>query len=726
MIKSILLITINFFLLSSSIAQQSKLSPLTRIYLGKNINLAKTASTMRALIQVSSGFNEKSLTDLNITIQTKAGNIWSITAPINSINKLNNIPQIACVEASFSAMPLMQDTDWIATKTNLVHQGYNLPMAYLGDGVIIGIIDIGFDYNHPAFKDANGNMKIKKVWEQNKVGNAPNGYNYGNELTTENEIKAAFTDRESDSHGTMVGGIAAGTGIASKQFSNRGMAPNADLVLVALNYGTENFLDDKNTAGPAFVDAIDYIFKYAALQNKPAVINISWGHHAGPHDGTSLLDKAIENLTGIGKILVNAAGNEGKQLLHLQQKLQNDTFYTISNFSRKPTAIENNTVNFWGTKNTDFALQIRVMDTLQNIVAQSNFYSAAGNFNASNTLVFNLDSLTYNLTSTGKNVNNDKPEMFLIYQNTNCKKYYVSFAFTAANTILHAWNCGYEWSKGYPQFLATIQNQAVKTRFLNGDNQFTIGESGSNCKAVITVGSYNSNVNWTNFWGGIKSIDNISQKDTITGFSSRGPTTDDRTKPDITAPGYFVGGPISSFPPFEITDITDTMFVNNKRYDWIMSAGTSFAAPCVAGAVALMLQANRGLTPSKVLSMLKKSARVDVKTGAISAAGNNDWGSGKINVYEAFKLAYATNIPTVLKQSLAVYPNPFTNQLHIKTTENNLIIQVFNMVGQEVYNQILQDESVIQLTHLPIGIYFLKITLNRNQVQLQKIVKILE
>lgn len=718
--KLILLIFFNVILLLSGIAQQNKLSPLTRIYLNKNKSLAKDVITMRALIQIDNLFNQSSLSNLGITVQTKAGNIWSITAPFYAIEKLNDLQGLQYIEASFSAMPLMQDTDWIATKTNLVHQGFNLPMAYKGDGIIVGAIDIGFDYNNPAFFDANGNCRIKRVWEQNKTGNAPAGYNYGNELTTVADYKTAQTDRSTDGHGTMVAGIAAGAGIYGKGTANRGMAPNADLVLVALNYGTETFLDDKNTAGPAFVDAIDYIFKYAASQNKPAVINISWGHHAGPHDGTTLLDKAIQNLTGAGKILVHAAGNEGKQLLHLQQNLQNDTFYTISNFTRKPKPKETNTLNFWGAENTDFAIQMRVLDTLQNQVAQSVFYSASGNLNESNYLYFGNDTLSYTITSSAKNVNNNKPEVFIIYENTNCNKYYVSFAFTSANTILHAWNCGYEWSNGYPQFLANIKNQPTQSNYVMGNNQYTIGESGSNSKASIAVGSYNSNVNWTNFWGGTKSIDAISQKDTITGFSSRGPSTDNRIKPDITAPGYFVGGPMSSFTPLDITDITDTIFLNGTRYDWVMSAGTSFAAPCVAGAIALMLQADRMLTPAKALAMLKNSARVDAKTGAVPT---NNWGWGKINVYEAFKLAYATSIKSIEKPHVLVYPNPFTIQLELDMTEEILGIEIMNMAGQLVYNQ-YNSNKTLELSHLPLSIYVLKIRFANNEVIQQKIVKV--
>ena len=51
---------------------------------------------------------------------------------------------------------------------------------YKGKNVVVGIIDIGFDYNHPSFYDGQGNCRIKRVWEQNKLGTPPTGYNYGN------------------------------------------------------------------------------------------------------------------------------------------------------------------------------------------------------------------------------------------------------------------------------------------------------------------------------------------------------------------------------------------------------------------------------------------------------------------------------------------------------------------------------------------------------------------
>ncbi|MCF8429393.1 MAG: S8 family peptidase, partial [Bacteroidia bacterium] len=678
-----------------------------------------------ALVQVNENILENELKAKGILVQTKAGNIWSVSIPTHVLNDISNIKGIDYLETSLAAKPQMQDTDWIQTKTNLVHQGYNLPTAYKGNGVIVGIIDIGFDYNHPAFYNEQGNCRIVRVWEQNKTGTPPTGYNYGNELTNSTSIKAAITDRISDSHGTMVAGIAAGTRILSKGNANRGMAPNAELVLVGLYYGQETFLDDKNVSAPSFVDAINYIYKYAESVNKPAVINISWGHHGGPHDGTSLLDKAIENLTGAGKILVIAAGNEGKTQLHLQKKLESDTFYTYNYFNRKTLPYENNLTDFWGSPNSDFAVQIRLTDTLQNVVVASNYIYAASNQLTNGVLVNGKDSLTFSFACQAKNINNNKPNIFINYHNTNRAKYFVSYAFTSRNTDLHAWNCGYEWSKGYPLFLANIPGQPVKANYLSGDNKFTIGESGANSNASVAVGSYNSNVAWQNYWGNVKTVDDISQKDTITGFSSRGPTSDNRTKPDITGPGYFVGGPASSLTTFNDADITDTFMVNGKRFDYIMSAGTSFAAPCVAGAIALMLQADHRLTPSKVLNMLKNSARVDAKTGIIPTSGSNNWGWGKINTYEAVKLAFATaiNEQNIVENKTIIYPNPFTNSIQLLNNQESLWVEVYNTSGQVLFSKKILTNESIPLAHLPTGIYLLKAINENGGIQVSKLVK---
>ena len=117
-----------------------------------------------------------------------------------------------------------------------IHNGQYLPHGYDGTGVVVGIIDIGFEYGHPAFYSADGaTYRVKRVWDQNATsGTAPAGYNYGRELTTQSAILAARYSQTDETHGTHVAGIAAGCGGSTTQTAAyRGIAPGADIVLVA-------------------------------------------------------------------------------------------------------------------------------------------------------------------------------------------------------------------------------------------------------------------------------------------------------------------------------------------------------------------------------------------------------------------------------------------------------------------------------------------------------------
>ncbi|MEI7979739.1 MAG: hypothetical protein WCI53_12905, partial [Bacteroidota bacterium] len=135
-----------FFVAMQCIAQQQKMSALTQYYFNSNKYLSKNNGYLKALILVKNNINENNLLNLGVLINTKAGNVWSVKIPYLKIQQLTLINEIDFIEASIAAQPFMRDSDWVETKTNLVHQGFNLPMAYKGKNVVVGIIDIGFDY----------------------------------------------------------------------------------------------------------------------------------------------------------------------------------------------------------------------------------------------------------------------------------------------------------------------------------------------------------------------------------------------------------------------------------------------------------------------------------------------------------------------------------------------------------------------------------------------------
>jgi serine protease AprX len=103
----------------------------------------------------------------------------------------------------------------------------------------------------------------------------------------------------------------------------------------------------------------------------------------------------------------------------------------------------------------------------------------------------------------------------------------------------------------------------------------------------------------------------------LASFSSRGPTKDNRVKPELAAPGVAVMAARAG---------TGNGYVSHS--------GTSMATPFVSGAVALMLDAKPSLTPAQVLEHLRQSA---VDWG--SPGQDIDYGWGRLDAYEAVRLA---------------------------------------------------------------------------------------
>ncbi len=96
-------------------------------------------------------------------------------------------------------------------------------------------------------------------------------------------------------------------------------------------------------------------------------------------------------------------------------------------------------------------------------------------------------------------------------------------------------------------------------------------------------------------------------------FSSRGPTIDDRTKPDIVAPGV---------------NIASASAGSTASYE--SASGTSFATPYVSGLAALLRQKQPAWTQANV--------RADIEGTAfdVGAPGkDDDWGAGLLDGYEA-------------------------------------------------------------------------------------------
>ncbi len=715
--KKPLLFTLLFVCLCGLLQAQSKWSTSSLLWLEK----CQTYQQYHVLAGINDQINESQLESKGIKVKTKAGNIWSLEVPAASLSWLEQQPGVKQLEFGFQAVTRQaQDTN--ANRLSQVYRlqenpGPGINSAYTGKDIIVGIIDIGFQLDHPTFFDTTGtHYRVSRYWnQQDPQGPAPSGFSYGTLFSDKNEM---WQQRDfGHTHGTHVAGIAAGSGYGLNARPYRGVAYEAELVFVNIVYFNDQIPEgarsDYLLANPAIIDGMDYIFRYADSVGKPAVVNLSWGMHTGPHDGTSLFDQAVENLTGPGKLFVGAAGNDGWSALHFSDTLRQDTIGTFAmERFRLSEPDERLWVDSWGSAGTDFQLRLGLADTNGVIQKYGDFFSASLDQIVYDTLVTdNGDSLIYRLACQASFAGNNKPNILCELINKAPLNRVVVFSYTSDSTQLHAWNSGQPDRYTSGNFWKSPRRTDDIPGFKGGDALNTVGENGGTGRKTISVGAYSASSFYVNIHG--ETIFSGTAEGYRAGFSSFGTTPDGRVKPDICAPGVAV---ISAFnrdvtDPGSNRDVVDSSIFRGNSHYWGAASGTSMAAPHAAGIVALMLQARPSLSPEEALYILHRSTDENDRTGALPNAA---WGHGPLIAYKALLLTQAplsTESEELVKWS--VYPNPTQGTVylwHSLTDKGDIQYRLLNLQGQEVVKGIC-PEGELSLD-VSAGLYFLELEVN--------------
>ena len=254
-----------------------------------------------------------------------------------------------------------------------------------GSGVIVGIIDTGCDFKLSNFRKVNKKTRLLSLWDQNgKIGpgkNRPNNYTYGVEYT-ENQLntilnnnvsyKSLGYDIKEGAHGTYVMDIAAGN---SKDGRYKGVAPGASLIFVHLGKPGPDTVDKElKTLGSSnyLYDAVSYIFDKANTadtgEKMPVVINISLGASGGAHDGNSLVETRFDELLKIsGRAIVIAAGNDYLKQLHTSGKVspnkETNIYWTIHQIEKPEPSQMRQELEIWYPKGT--SLNVEIIDPNQ-------------------------------------------------------------------------------------------------------------------------------------------------------------------------------------------------------------------------------------------------------------------------------------------------------------------------------------------------------------------------
>jgi len=468
-----------------------------------------------------------------------------------------------------------------------------------GAGVIIGFVDTGIDVDHPDFAFPNGTTKILYVWDQTTPGRSPTGYDYGFECTSSDIQSGKCPEVDTFGHGTHVAGIAASSGRATGNYS--GVAPGASIIFVKSGYaicnGSSWTFDDAH-----ILDGINYILKKAHQLGRRAVISLSLGGNIGGHDGTDILEQALDSVVKDGTPVVVAAGNQAQDQIHIRGQLSNQKIVTF-NIAAKPQTNDLQ-IDIW------HSIQDEINATLVSPDDHNYSLQTAG---ATSTIIGNL---TVSMTSTSIG----RETYFEISSPT-------ALPTTGWKVVLTAKKI--QSSGIWDSWLDSASCSFPAAIFLPGngyviDPNDTIGIPGT-AHYVITVGAYVTKTTWKGSDGGTYGSD-AYQIGQIAPFSSLGPTRDNRTKPDIAAPGMFIASARSS----QITPGNS----DPDRFHRVL-AGTSMAAPHVAGLIALILQYSPSLSALQIADILRSSAREDLMTGFLPPTGSRIWGFGKADARTA-------------------------------------------------------------------------------------------
>ncbi len=670
----------------TALCGQNKLTAATKRVLAEQTRAASGNQAVRTLVWLS---DDAPLIDNDRRVLAHCGHLCALELPADSVAALSRREDVEMIAVP---RPLRLHNDSVRSKTgvNCIQQGIELPASYDGSGVVVGIVDVGIDFGHLAFRDASGNTRVSRVYMpcRDTGGNVMAGEMElpGTEYAGD-EILDLVTDEKTQSHGTHTSGIAAGSMVNSYG----GMAPGSELVLCDIPLES---LTDENV-----IYSVWYVAQYAKEAGKPCVINLSMGNHDGPHDGTGLMARALDEVAEkTGAIIVVSAGNEGADNLYIHK----DFTATDTVFYSFLTALNgtlDTQVDAWSGDDTPVAVRYSLYSRDRGYLTRTDWLTADTLLNYSaaplhvNGVSGSIDAKLAVNALTGK-------REVLTTAKLQMTDVYLQIGFKGENgKEVDVWSCNGD----------DLKSLGVDS-CMNGNPSCSISDMATG-QNTVSVGSYVSRNRYPLVDGGEHSTTGIVGYRSY--FSSYGVDKRGETHPLVIAPGQMVVSALNRYQEdlsrYVVT--AEEIDSDGSAHWWGAKSGTSMAAPVVSGIVALWLEANPNLTIADVKRVMRATALRDYYVEAEPEC----CGAGKIDALTGLKTVLTSSIDDVKGSATGLqvtYREANRCVLVSGSAASGLCVEVYSMQGRCVSRRALHafdGRAEVMLPELTPGAYILRV-----------------
>lgn len=601
-----------------------------------SFNADGTVNTVDVIAWLAEGAScpTSALTSRGIIVNDEALGAVFLTVPVEQLDFLETLEEFTTLNAN-SVNHINNDRSRYLINVSKVNgidnETYTFDKPYTGKGVVVGVIDTSIDYNHIAFKDSEGNSRVKKVVD----------YSTGTEnVVTSPEAIAALTwdkysGSDDKSHGTHVACSAAGSYVTStvdySPYSRNlmGMAPEADLVLCGLT----SLYDSR------ILKATKAIVATAEELGEPCVINMSFGTSGGWHDGKTNINSAIDAVAGKGVIVCMSTANDAVYKWNVDKTIPTDGDMKIvlskdglvSSSSTIYTPSQ--TLTFYVPNCTSTSYITPSFEVVDSLTGAYTTLATAPLKNTSGTIY--TPSLSFSKDASHGGWLKATLSLPKTYFESN-SKFLVIKVHNASGADLRVYAVSSN-NKRHDFLFTDIPSYDYD----KGTADISINNSCS-AENFISVGAYNQSRSFMSYAGvGYSfSIAQAGDKNSTAIFSSYGKDDHGKAHPDVIAPGVAVTSAYNYYNPTYV-DATASDWVstlanrgnaliaayhtdtNGKNHFWYVTNGTSMATPITTGTVALWLQAYPDLTPDDVRNVIVQTSRtaVDGADINISAGG---------------------------------------------------------------------------------------------------------